>query len=67
MNYPNISVTDGLNSAEQKIDQVVMLTAEGSAMLDGTVMYTTNGVYQQDYAAVSAETRTDVSNVYTFQ
>lgn len=67
VNYPNISVTDGLNSAEQKIDQVVMLTAKGSAMLDGTVMYTTNGVYQQDYAAVSAETRTDVSNVYTFQ
>lgn len=66
VDYPNIFVTDGQDTAEQQIDRVVMLTSDGSAMLSGTVIYTTNGVYQQDYSAAASETMGESSNVYTF-
>lgn len=66
VNYPTVAVTDGQNTAESAIDQLVMLTADGSAVLDDTVLFATNGVYQQEYAATSTEGMSEVSNVYTF-
>lgn len=46
---PSIRTTDGKNTSEKKINEVMMLTADGRFTLDATKLFVTNGEYQQTY------------------
>lgn len=46
---PSIKTTDGKNSSDKKINEVIMLTASGRSTLDATKLFVTNGTYQQTY------------------
>ncbi len=46
---PSIRATDGTNSAEKKINDVVILTATGRSTLGSDQLFVTNGEYQQPY------------------
>lgn len=52
---PSIRTTDGQNTSEKKINEVIMLTAGGRATLSAKKMFVTNGIYQEEYEITEAQ------------
>ena len=52
---PDIHVTDGTDTAEHNIKQIVLLTADGRYNLESDTLYATNGVYQKTYQISNLE------------
>lgn len=53
-NVPSIMVSDGIDVAEKKVNEIIMLTSEGRARLESKKLFVTNGVYQQIYETTSS-------------
>ncbi len=51
---PKIRVTDGTDIANHSIDKIIMLTSAGRSVLEGNVLYVTNGVSQETYEVTQA-------------
>ncbi len=50
----SIYATDGTNTTEAPINQIVILSAGGRGHLNGTTLYTSNGEYQKTYEVKSS-------------
>lgn len=64
-NAPAIRVTDGQDFSDKKINEIVMLSADGRATLAASQIFVTNGVYQQTYEI--SQTQSGVNTGFVFE
>lgn len=62
---PTVCTTDGKNTSEKKVNEIVMLTAAGRATLEAKTLFTTNGVYQKQYDIVENSGSTNTGFIFS--